>query len=77
MPSAVAVDFVGLFRKHGLDYLTREIMMLLVSPEEEECSLVKAKLVSGQWREAVDNLVLNIDVGKVAYLHKIKNIMKR
>jgi hypothetical protein len=75
--SVPSVDFVVLFHQHGLDYLTQEIMLLLVSNKEEECSLTEAKLVSCKWRETVDNAVLNKNVGQEMLKNRIKDVARR
>jgi hypothetical protein len=70
-------DFIELLQQHGLEHLTQNILLTLVSAEDDECALPEAKLVSGLWRTAVDSLVLKTPVGKIASLNRIKIVMRR
>jgi hypothetical protein len=74
--SSVAKDFVSLFHQQRLVHLTREIMLLLIGQEEEECGLPEAKLVSRTWRKTVTSLVLRTDEGRSMCMHRLKNMMR-
>ncbi len=74
---SLPADFVERFHHQGLDHLTQKILLLLISPEDDECTLPEAKLVSGLWRTAVNSLVLKTHVGQSACLNRIKSAMRR